>query len=240
MNAFLLSSLPGHYLAVLRTYLEHGPAASLLCAQELGDQAVVLGMETLDLAKVHDEALRTLILPDISTATRAEMATQADLFFAEAILPIEKTHRIAREACEALSQVNQTLGQRTLDLAASQRDLQQGILDRKSAEAALESSQEVSSQLLKESRLLEQHLKNLAREILAANEVERKKMSLHLHDEIAQTLLGIHVKLLALKKDAAARNAGLNQEIATTQQLVEASVLTINQFANEYGPVHEG
>jgi signal transduction histidine kinase len=79
----------------------------------------------------------------------------------------------------------------------------------------------------------------MTRQILAANELERKKMSLQLHDDIGQTLLGIHVRLLALKKEVATKYTGLNQEIATTQRLVETAVKTINQFAHEFGIPHE-
>jgi signal transduction histidine kinase len=126
-----------------------------------------------------------------------------------------------------------------MDLANSNRDLQQGITERMTAEAALESSEHVSSQLLNESRLLEQQLKDMTRQIMSVDEVERKKMSLQLHDDIGQTLLGIHMRLLTLKKQMVARHEELTQEIATTQKLVEAAVKTINQFAHEFGIPHE-
>ena len=51
---------------------------------------------------------------------------------------------------------------------------------------------------------LQEHLRHLTHQILAAQEDERKKISRELHDEIAQTLLGINVRLLTLKKGAAA------------------------------------
>ena len=167
------------------------------------------------------------------------MSTRAAIFFTEAITPIEETHRAALEARLQLEQLNETLDQRTLELADSNRELQEGITERKTAEAALKTSERASSQLLKESRLLEEHLQDMARKILSAQKTERKKMSLQLQDEIAQTLLGIHVRLLALKKEAAANSAGLNKEIATTQRLVEESVKTINRFAREFGIQHE-
>jgi signal transduction histidine kinase len=138
-----------------------------------------------------------------------------------------------------LLQLQERLGQRTMDLANSNRDLQQGITERITAEAALESSERVSSRLLNESRLLEQQLKDMTRQIMSVDEVERKKMSLQLHDDIGQTLLGIYMRLLTLKKQMVARHEELTQEIATTQRLVEAAVKTINQFAHEFGIPHE-
>lgn len=239
MSESLLSQLSDHYLAALRIHLKQGQQASMQPAHELGTEAVNLGLETLDLAKVHHQALETLILPDCSQPMRDEISVHAEVFFTEAIVPIEKTHRLAREAGADLLQLQERLGQRTLDLADSHRDLQQGITERLSAEAALESSMQLSHQLQQESRLLEQELKDMTRKIMAADEVERKKMSLQLHDDIGQTLLGIHVRLLTLKTHAAARHGGLTPEIATTQRVVAAAVKTINQLAHEYGIPHE-
>ncbi len=48
-------------------------------------------------------------------------------------------------------------------------------------------------------------------------------MSLHLNDEIAQTLLGINIRMLALKKQIATSNTSLTTEITTTQRLIEDS-----------------
>ena len=239
MSESQLSQLSDHYLTALRTHLEQGRQASLLPAHDLGTQAVILGLETLDLAKLHEQALKVLILPDCSPVTRDEMTLRAEVFFTEAIVPIEKTHRVALEAGADLKLLQERLGQRMLDLADSNRDLKQGITERMSAEAALESSERVSSQLLQESRLLERQLKDMTHQILAADEVERKKMSLQLHDEIGQTLLGIHMRLLTLKAEVAAKHEGLNQEIAITQRLLEESVKTINLFAQEFGIPHE-
>ncbi len=239
MSESQLSQLSGHYLTALRTHLEQGRQASLLPAHELGIEAVNIGLETLDLAKVHHQALEALILPDCSPITRDEMSLRAEVFFTEAIVPIERTHRSALEADAGLQQLQERLGQSTLDLAESDRDLKQGITERMTAEAALESSKQISGELLQESRVLEQQLKDMTRQILAADEVERKKMSLQLHDDIGQALLGIHMRLLTLKKEVATRHLGLTQEIAITQRLVEAAVKTINQFAHEFGIPNE-
>lgn len=239
MSVSLLSQLSAHYLAALRTHLNQGRQASLLPAHDLGTEAVHVGLETLDLAKVHHHALDALLLPDCSPTTRAEMTLRAEVFFTEALVPIEKTHRYAREAGTDLQQLQERLGQRTLDLADSHRDLQQGITERMTAEAALEDSERASSQLLLESRQLEQQLKDMTHMIMSADEVERKKMSLQLHDDIGQSLLGVHMRLLTLKKQMSARHEGITHEIATTQQLVEDAVKTINQFAHEFGIPHE-
>ena len=88
---------------------------------------------------------------------------------------------------------------------------------------------------MKESRRLQKHLRHLTHQILSAQEDKRKKISRELQDEIAQTLLGINVRLLTLKKEAAINASGLKKEIASTQRLVEKSVKTMKRFAREFG-----
>src|SRR5687768_14113129 len=81
------------YMAALSRHLKHVPAASRKVARKLGLQAVALGLETLDLARIHEEALIVLVLPDMSVRTSDAMIRRAGAFFAEAITPIEETHR---------------------------------------------------------------------------------------------------------------------------------------------------
>jgi signal transduction histidine kinase len=118
-------------------------------------------------------------------------------------------------------------------LAASTRSLKQGIAQRKTVEEALKKSGEHDKALLEESLALQEHLRRLTHQILTAQEAERKKISHDLRDEIAQTLLGINVRLLTLKKAAKGKTATLKKEIDNTQRLVRESVQSINQFARE-------
>ena len=120
-------------------------------------------------------------------------------------------------------------------LAASERSLKQGIAQRKTAEEALKKSGEHYSTLLEESLALQEHLRHLTHQILLAQEAERRKLSRDLRDQIAQTLLGINVRLLALRRAAKGNRATLKKEIANTQRLVQESVQSINQFASELG-----
>ena len=87
--------------------------------------------------------------------------------------------------------------------------------------------------LLEESLALQQYLRQLTHQILSAQEAERKKVSRDLRDEIAQTLLGINVRLLALTKATKGNTENLKKEIVITQQLVQKSIQLINQFASE-------
>src|ERR1035437_3600652 len=91
-----LNGLSQRYVATLRKPLKQGPRASLQSAQALGRRSMALGLETLDLARFHEQALITLVLPGYSPGTGERRIGRAGTFFAEAITPIEKTHRGAR------------------------------------------------------------------------------------------------------------------------------------------------
>ena len=231
-----LTALSQRYVVALRKHLKQGPRAVPPCgaALALGRQAAVLNLETLDMVRIHEDALATLE----ASSSKNGLIKRAEIFFAEAITPIEETHRAALNANIRLSKLNQTLGRRTVDLAASHRSLKRDIVQRKTVEQALKKSGEHSKKLLKESRDLQTHLQRLTHQILSAQEDKRKKISRDLHDEIAQTLLGINVRLLTLKKEAAIDASGLKKEIASTQQLVDKSVKSIKRFAREFGIHH--
>ena len=120
-------------------------------------------------------------------------------------------------------------------LAASNRSLKQGIAQRKTVEEALEQSGERYKALLEESLALQEHLRRLTYQILTAQEAERKKISHDLRDEIAQTLLGINVRLLTLKQEARNNTKGLKNEIASTQRLVLKSAKSVRRVARQFG-----
>jgi signal transduction histidine kinase len=232
-----LARLSQRYVTALQKHVrQQGPRAipPRGTARRLGREAVALKLETLDVARIHEEALAALEM----SRSRDGVIERAEIFFTEAITPIEETHRAALKANVRLSKLRQTLGRRTVNLAASNRSLKQGIIQRQTVEQSLKKSGEHSRKLLKESRRLQKHLQRLTHQLLSAQEDKRKKISRDLHDEIAQTLLGINVRLLTLKKEAALNAHGLQKEIASTQRLVDKSVKSIKRFAREFGIHH--
>src|SRR5436190_82044 len=100
-----LIRLSQRYATALRKHLKQGPRASLQTARGLGRHAVSLGLETLDVARIHEGALATLE----ASSSRDGIIKRAEIFFTEAITPIEKTHRAALKASAHLNQVNKTL-----------------------------------------------------------------------------------------------------------------------------------
>ena len=222
------------YLAALRSYLQQGTPSDTRAAHDLGSQALASGLDTLDLAKIHDQTLLTLLTESPSSVPPEDLTRRAEVFFTEAIMPIEGTHRLALEAATDMQQASSSLERRTLDLADSRRVLREQIAGRRIAEDALRINEDASSQLLKDSRMLEEHLQGMARKVLSANEAERRKMSLQLNDEIVQSLLAINLRMLALKKEVADNHADLTREIAVTQRLVEDSAQIIRHLADEF------
>ena len=150
-----LNTLSEQHMTVLKNYLKQGPRASLQPVRGLGRQALAIGLETLDLARIRKEARKK--------------------------------------------------------------------------------SGGYSKRLLEESRRLQRHLQHLTHQILSAQEDKRRKISRDLRDEIAQTLLGINVRLLTLRKEATVNAESLKNDVASTQRLVDKSLQSINRFAREFG-----
>jgi signal transduction histidine kinase len=225
-----LLALSQRYAKALRNHLRVGLRASLQPALSLGRQAVALGLETLELARVHEQAFATLSPP----RNGYRSIKQAEIFFTEAITPIVETHRAARQSKIDLNRLNATLDLRTAQLAATNRQLQRGIIRRKSVEAALKKSGAYYSKLLKDSLHLQAGLRQLTHQVLAAQEDERKKMSHELQNEIAQTLLGINARLLSLKQEARVKTRGIRKEIAIAQRLVVKSAKSVRRAARKF------
>jgi len=228
--------LARRYKQALRRYLAQGPGASLQPALRLGCQAVVLGLETLDLVLIHEQAVLAQALPLDSPDIRDRIIRRAGMFFAEAILPLEETHRTVMEANAHLSRLNQRLSQRTQDLSASNRQLKKEIGRRQVVEETLRQSEQHSVRLLAQSRRLQSQLRLLSRRVLLVQEEERKRISRELHDVIAQMLTGINVRLATLKMETTTDNKSLSRKIARTQRLVEKSVDIVHRFARELRP----
>jgi signal transduction histidine kinase len=225
------NELSRRYVAALEKHLKQGPSASLQPAIELGRTAVAAGLETLALARIHEQALATLQLSN----TKNAFTKLAGIFFTEANSPIVETHRAAQQTKVYLHRMKETLGHRTDELAATKRELQRGIVRRKVMQEAAETTGRHYKKCLEESLELQKRLRQLTHRVFTAQEDERKSISMELHDEIAQTLLGINVRLLSLKQEARGNHKGFKKEIAGTQRLVVKSVRSVRRVARELG-----
>lgn len=231
-----LSRLSQNYRAALRKHLMDGEGANLAAAQKLGERAVRLGLETLDLAKIHEEALLVVMLPHHTARASEGMVRACVAFFAEAAMQVEETHRGAQEANEHLKVMLETLTERTMELANSNEALRGEIERRRVVEDSLRLSELTTSQLLKKSRQMQEELRQLTRRLMAAQEDEQRRISRDLHDVIAQALTGINLKLSALKAETTEGARDLRKKIAATQKLVEKSMAVVHRFARDLRP----
>ena len=114
-------------------------------------------------------------------------------------------------------------------LAASNRKLEKEILWRQAVQKVLQQKEREQKKLIEQAR-------HLAYQVRHAEENERLRISRELHDQVAQTLIGINVQLSVLTTRSGLGNPAFYQQISRTQQLVEKSVETVHRFARELRP----
>lgn len=120
--------------------------------------------------------------------------------------------------------------------AATASKLKREVLQRKMAEKKLKATKKHYENIVKEMLNKQKHMRDLSREILVAQEEDRKKISRELHDEIAQNLSGINVYLATLKVAASDNAKSINKKISHAERLVEKSVDKVHRFARHLRP----
>lgn len=226
----------GAYKGALSRFLEVVPQCDLTEARELGEEALAQGLETLDLAILHQEALIVLVIHPTATGNHPEKVRLAGTFFAEAVTPIEGSHRTARVANIKLNSAIEKLKQQATELVAFNAELQIEIKNREALEESLRISETTSTELLAESLHLQEELRSLSRRLLVAQEEERKRISRELHDVASQTLTSINIRLAALTQQTEAHSQEMSQKLAETQRHVEESVNLVHRFAKDLRP----
>ncbi len=201
------------YLVSLRTFLADDQTSKAGRAGQLGRQAVRLGMGTVELANVHEQALLAVISPVHTEEDGSATILRAGTFFRDVLTPVAATQS-----------------------SAADRRLQRETARRVKAESALKESRREFNALLKQSRLQQSQLRRLTHQILLAQEEERKMISRELHDEISQILTGINMHLAALTVEATKNTGNLKRKISTAQRLVEKSVAVVHRFARDLRP----
>ncbi|HZZ57448.1 MAG TPA: chemotaxis protein CheB [Opitutaceae bacterium] len=145
-----------------------------------------------------------------------------------------------KQAEEALRQAQIQLSQhagkleglveeRTAELTATNQRLESSVI-------SIRKGQEEYRSLLAESRVMQEKLRYLTRQIIIAQEEERKAISRELHDSVVQTLIGINVELTALRAGKAVEPGELTARIVQSQKLVEDSVAAVHRFARGLRP----
>lgn len=224
------------YLTALRAHLGSRRPSGAVAARALGRDAMNAGFDTLDLARMHEKALAALASSHDFHNARNGLVRRAGNFFTEALIPVEKAHRTTRESFQQLQHHAETLRLHTAALAEGNRRLKREVARRKAGEVAVKRAKEHYQSLFVQSQVMQKKLQHLTRQILSAQEDERREISRELHDEVVQTLVGINVQLAALGTAASIGIRTLRAKIAHTQRLVEKSVNAVHQFARELRP----
>lgn len=219
------------YQAALSAHIQNGSQAKLEPAQGLGLESLAFGFEPLDVAGIHEKSMIAIAQKDGLLKT-VDIA-RARKFFLETIVPIEETHHAAQENTRLVATATEALRQCTKESSAAARRLEQGIKKRKVAESTLKESGKELKKLLHASCDLQSRLRANARGKLVMQETIRREVSLRLQNEIAQTLLAIHLRLLTLKISIKTSMARLQKEVAANQVFVRQSTRTIQRLKNE-------
>jgi len=143
--------------------------------------------------------------------------------------------RVAVSDITVLKRAEETQRRMEAQVAAN-RELKQEIVRRQAVEKALKKSEQYARQLLAESLGLQKQLRDLSRQMLVAQEEERKRISRELHDEVGQLLTGISLHLAALAQPGVVDVKDLKKKIARTQRLVVQSLSIVHQFAGQLRP----
>lgn len=122
------------------------------------------------------------------------------------------------------------------ELALANRELREEVTRRKVIEDSLRHREKVANEMLEKSREMQDEWRLLSRRLLAVQEDEQKLISRELHDVIAQTMMGINVRLAVLRSQATANAIELHRKIAETEEIAEKSVEIVHQFASELHP----
>lgn len=210
--------------------------ADLEAARKLHQPWLSAGVTILELAKFHEQSLLTFALPVSAEGEHQTIVKQADIFISTVIAADETNANDAKEY-RRLKKITLTLAKRTSKLEASNLQLTAKLRRCEGAEKSLTRRGLRHSNSLAESNLLREQLQGLSRRIIATQEDERRTMSKELHDGIAQTLIGINIRLINLKKMAGLNAKALLKEISLTQRLVTKSTDLVHRFVLDLGPL---
>lgn len=220
------------YQSTLRDYIAGKSRPDSQVIAKIGGSARRIALPLLEFAKLHENFLVMDLLPRCPVAKQAALIHKAGIFFAAAVAATNlNIHEAAR-----LGEAIKSLSARTVKLAAANLQLGLEIIKRRDIETELRKSQQDTLDSLEKSEALKERLRGHSRQILHAQEDERKKISRELHDVIAQTLAGINVRLATLKTEAGINTGRLVRNISFTQKMVTKSADIVYQFARELRP----
>ena len=229
-------ALSRRYLAALRAHLGPRRPKGAAAARALGRDLLSSGCDTLDLARLHEHALVALASSHDLADARNGLIRRAGNFYIKVLVPLEKARRATREALQQSQQRAAAIRLQAAALAKGNRQLQREVARRRAGEESVKQGRAQIQQLFVQSQAMQKKLRHMARQIISAQENERREISHELHDDIAQLLIAINVELATLGRTPSIGRRALQSRINFTQRLVEKAVKAVHQFARELRP----
>jgi PAS domain S-box-containing protein len=131
-----------------------------------------------------------------------------------------------KRAEEALHRLNEELEQRveerTEELRLAVAHLQAEVTERQRAEQAVRES--------------EQRLRYLASQILTAQEQERKRISMELHEGLGQYLTALKMFLRAIQRNLPTEAVGIREDFAASQNLLNEMIEEVRRISRGLSP----
>jgi PAS domain S-box-containing protein len=195
--------------------------------------------------KALTELLARVLAGDDNQCAEARLKKDDGTIFwaglvARPVVAVDLTEHVCRLAITDISirkQAEEDRRQAAI-LALSNEQLRQEIFRRQAVEDALKNSEQHQHQLLEQSCRLQEELRAMSHNSIQASENEHKRISRDLHDDIAQTLVGINVQLDALARIPKISSKEIKQHITRTKRLVEKAIEAVLQFALDLRPSH--
>jgi signal transduction histidine kinase len=214
LPVIVITALPGHKLRALKT----GAKDFVSKPFDLGE-VLIRVYNMIEVRLLHQEIKR---LHDKLAAENALLQ--------EEISERKQLAELLRSAQAQLfvytGELERLVAERTAELTATNQRLEASV-------DSIKKGAEEYRVLFLESQIMQRKMTQMTRQIITAQEEERKQISRELHDEVVQALIAINLELATLKIGA---TATLKKKIAHTQQLVESSVNAVHRFARKLRP----
>jgi signal transduction histidine kinase len=231
-SAGQLAEFADSYRLALKQYLVRRDKAGLNNARQLGSKALAAQFDMSHLAQVHSESMEALLFSGASEAAQASMRA-ARSFFHEALAAFDASHCELTEQNRELLELNETLAACNQQLAARNNRLRLDLEQLAQTAAASRANEKHYRWLFEEAQKREENLRNLSRQLLRAQEDQRKAISRELHDEVGQALTAISLQIDALSK---ADRADFEWKIQETKKLLQDSMERVHRFCRELRP----
>lgn len=122
------------------------------------------------------------------------------------------------------------------EMAARNLELSLEIQRRHAVETSLKKSERHYARLLAESNRMQEQLRHLSRGIFHAQEDERRRISRELHDEVAQSAVGMNLHLEILSREAVGKSTARQARIATTRKLLSELLDAVHRCSRDLRP----